>query len=265
MDYNDYKKLDKPLFLKGAAADALPFHLPIEECWKRISNKRWWRGRNEDYKRFFVQKEKFSIVDLDCRWLQSHAKSPILLEQLNGFRSFVITNGPCTTRAHVEEQNLANCCVERDGVKIFRLWKNSPYEKDGITYSSRLPDFEFTLEPGDVLWIPSGYWHEVETATERAIIEGFVFKDDNVLANLMRQPREIYKFMQKGGVYNKDFEVVAEQCGVKPSVRAKKRSLSGYYNHGVAAIADNLSRKYAILQNGTTRRDASGQKRRKRF
>jgi hypothetical protein len=56
-------------------------------------------------------------------------------------------------------------------VKIFRLWKNSPYEKDGLTYSSRLPDFVYMLEPGDVLWIPSGYWHEVETTTGRAILK----------------------------------------------------------------------------------------------
>jgi hypothetical protein len=118
-----------------------------------------------------------------------------------------------------------------------------------------------------------------------------------VLANLMRQVRPVYRFMQKGGVYNDDFEVIAAQCGVKPSVRAGKRSYCGCNNRKGAAVAENLmsvvalldvvcffllplsiyiavkgysesenlAREFAKQQGGSTRRYALGRKRKKRL
>jgi hypothetical protein len=177
------------------------------------------------------------------------------------FHSFVVTKGPCKTNAHVEDTLAAGCIMGRQGEKLFSIWKNSPYEKDGTSMSGRKPDVFYTVKSGDMLWIPSGYWHEVETTTELAMLEGFVFYDKNTLSSLERQPRQVYQTLR-----GDDLERVAEMHNMKLSKRLKStRHANGFPKRRTGAIAEIMARRHAKNTGGTTRRDASGHKRRKRI
>jgi Cupin superfamily protein len=196
--------------------------------------------------------------------LSSSSPSDVLCE-LQAFRSCVITNGPWVTKPHIEEQLLANCCVGRDGVKVFKLWYTTPYARDGCTLlPDRKPDYMFILKPGDVLFIPSGMWHEVTTTTERAILDGFVFKDNSVLKNLGRQVDQVYHFLRAGNVYNEDIEEIVDKMELKIPRRLTS-SYCGFRSKKLSKMADTLKRKYIEEQGkGTSRRDRIGRKRRKR-
>lgn len=75
------------------------------------------------------------------------------------FVSFILNWENTNTKVHVEENCVSGLEQLLFGEKIWKLWKVGASPLD----SKRESDFIFDMKIGDVLFVPSGWWHSVET------------------------------------------------------------------------------------------------------
>jgi len=139
---------------------------------------------NENYVRFYplFQRHPERLADMDMQWLLERSHRPAFAQH---WQVFIGGKGGHTPYHHAAAGNLF---VQVQGAKQWQLMPVAqsayldPQTRYGISRGpsismhnpiyERIPHYELTLEPGDVLWNPPYMWHTV-TNTEDSLALGY--------------------------------------------------------------------------------------------
>jgi hypothetical protein len=172
------------------------------------------------------------------------------------FNTFILNWGNTNTKIHVEEECFAGLVQLLVGEKTWKLWKPGVCPLDRL---DMLPDFIFQMKVGDMLLVPSGWWHSVET-TAGAVLVGNSFRNSNSVLAFSK----CFSGINNHG-HETLLEVVHEMKDVcqNNDVFVPKKCLEGSIWSTSKTLASSI-RKHVVIsgQDKNTRRSGNGNIRR---
>lgn len=79
------------------------------------------------------------------------------------------------------------------GHSTWRVWKNKPKEVDDNGLAEN-PDLEITMEEGDILFVPHGVFHSIDTPVPRTAISFMYEVDDSITECDCHNPEELHQY-----------------------------------------------------------------------
>ena len=194
--------------------------------------------------------KSFSFVDCPIRksWLQS---SVFPRKEINNFEA-VFVFGSHITMPHVDQGAASFCYTTIHGVKEWIFWSPGPEPLS----NNRDPDFYVKVEKGDTIFGLTGWWHAVRTISNGAIHIGTACISRQSILSFKRSALSL-KLL--GEDIEKESQIILKTLREPYSVSPKCVYVEG------GPAYHRLCELAAKYCGGTTRRSASGRKRRKKI
>jgi hypothetical protein len=212
---------------------------------------------------------------LDCKTPFTEIDVPIpdkwLLSTTNKdtFNSFIINFGNTNTGIHVEELCGAGLIQLLRGEKHWQLWKPGKCPSD----YPRDPDVSFHMQVGDMLHVPSGWWHSVQTVCG-GLLAGNSFQSHHGAKAFSKCLLGIKGFHEDEKSFSNEIEnlhktldipIPKQVDNIQSSSTRSKRFVSNLRGYLVRVKGDNNTRrnKAGFIRTGNRRRLCSRKNKRK--